>query len=342
MVSGERRDLFARMITPVLSLASVPYGFAVRARNRRYDSGQNEVHRVDVPVICVGNLTVGGTGKTPMVAFLCRWFRKRNIRVAIVSRGYGAEAGKQNDEARELAECLPDVPHIQNPDRVAAARVAAEELEMQVVILDDGFQHRRLARDLDLVLVDASNPFGHDALLPRGLLREPVTSLQRADVIGLTRANLVSKEARSRIRNRVEQEAPRAGWLELIHQPTELVAGMIREDLANLEGRRTMAFCGLGNPEGFRKTLLECGTDLVHFQTFPDHHEYSREDLEGIEREARQREVSMLVCTHKDWVKIGLDQLGGIPVRALLVEQHIETGFDSLNGRLESVLQRIR
>ena len=130
-----------------------------------------------MPVISVGNITTGGTGKTPMVAWLARWFRNQDVRVALVSRGYRAEAEGQNDEARELATLLPDVPHLQNPDRVAAARIAIDELETQLIILDDGFQHRRIHRDLEIVLIDALQPFGFGHVLPRGLLREPLRGL---------------------------------------------------------------------------------------------------------------------------------------------------------------------
>ena len=117
-----------------------------------------------------------------MVEWIARWFRRHNVRVSIVSRGYRAEEGGRNDEARELEQKLPDVPHVQNPDRVAAAQIAVEELETQLIVLDDGFQHRRLARDVDIVLLDALEPFGFEHVFPRGTLREPLAGLRRADV----------------------------------------------------------------------------------------------------------------------------------------------------------------
>src|SRR5262245_12493692 len=154
----------------------------MRLRNWLYDRGWKRTHRAAVPVVSVGNLTVGGTGKTPCVEFVARWFRERDRRVAILSRGYGSTGGA-NDEAMVLEENLPDVPHLQGADRVALAAAAVEELESEVLVLDDGFQHRRLARDLDLVLVDATNPWGHGAVLPRGLLREPASGLRRAGAV---------------------------------------------------------------------------------------------------------------------------------------------------------------
>ena len=148
ILSGERTDLTAAVMRGGLAGLSVPYGAAVARRNRRYDRGHAEVHDCGVPVISVGNLTTGGTGKTPIVCYLANWFRKRGKRVAIVSRGYGRGDADHNDEALELYSRLPDVPHIQDPDRVAAARIAVEELESELILMDDGFQHRRLHRDL--------------------------------------------------------------------------------------------------------------------------------------------------------------------------------------------------
>ncbi len=188
ILSGQRRDLLAVAARGMLSVAEVPYRAAMACRNRRYERGWAEIHRVSVPVVSVGNLTVGGTGKTPFVAWLAQWFRDQGIRVSLVSRGYGGQTGGGNDEARELEQRLPDVPHVQSPDRVAAARIAIDELATQLIILDDGFQHRRIGRDLDVVLIDATQPFGYGHVLPRGLMRESKRGLSRADVVALTRA----------------------------------------------------------------------------------------------------------------------------------------------------------
>ena len=147
---------------------SLLYGLVVRVRNRAYDGGLFQIRRVDVPVVSIGNLTAGGTGKTPCVEYVARFYRQLDLRVAILSRGYGAASGP-NDEALLLEENLPDVPHLQGADRVETATTAVEELESEVLVLDDGFQHRRLGRDLDVVLIDATCPWGYGHLLPRGL-----------------------------------------------------------------------------------------------------------------------------------------------------------------------------
>ena len=156
----------------LLAAAEIPYAAAVRRRNQHYDR-PDACQRVPVPVVSVGNLTLGGTGKTPMVEWLARWFQAQGVRVALVSRGYGSRAGRPNDEALELAQCLPGVPHVQNPDRVAAARQAIDAHQAQLILLDDGFQHRRLARDLDLVLVDALEPVGFGHVFPAAPCESP-------------------------------------------------------------------------------------------------------------------------------------------------------------------------
>ena len=214
IVSGQRRKPVDALIRCGLAMVEVPYTCVMQIRNFRFDRGHLPSQDVEVPVISVGNLTLGGTGKTPMVAWLAGWFRQRQIRVSIVSRGYGAGQNSRNDEAREIESRLPDVPHIQNPDRIAAARVAIDELDAQLIILDDGFQHRRLSRDLDLVLIDATEPFGFDHVFPRGMPREPVAGLQRADLVAPTRCDLVDPAQREAIRQRVSVLAPQAKWIE--------------------------------------------------------------------------------------------------------------------------------
>src|SRR3954468_14061547 len=182
LVSGRRQGFASAALRVLLRVVEVPYTAVVTRRNRPYDRGRAEIRRVSVPVISVGNLTLGGTGKTPMVKWLAGWLQSNGSRVALVSRGYGAATGKQNDEALELGLALPSVPHLQNRDRVAAAERAIAESTSQVLVLDDGFQHRRLAREIDIVLLDALEPFGFEHVFPRGTLREPLSGLDRAHV----------------------------------------------------------------------------------------------------------------------------------------------------------------
>lgn len=330
-----------------MAMAEGPYRAGVWWRNRRYDRVADLVHSAGVPVISVGNLTLGGTGKTPMVKWIARYLRNEGVRVALLSRGYGSEDGRPNDEALELEQSLPDVPHLQNPDRVASARIAVEELSAQVIVLDDGFQHRRLSRDLDIVLLDATEPFGFGRVFPRGSLREPARSLDRSDLVCLTRSNLVDRGKREEVHTRVAALAPDAAWCEAVTKPTRLVgvndveiAPPIEEPLESLRERRVAVFCGIGNPDAFRATLRDLGAQVVAFTEFADHHGYSRGDVERLERDAVAAEADLLVCTHKDLVKIGVPALGDVPLRAVAIEAELSVGGDALEVRLKELARR--
>lgn len=339
LVSGRRGGVRAAALRLGLRLAETPYCWAVRWRNWRYDRGAAAVHRVGVPVLSVGNLTLGGTGKTPMVEWLARWFRARGVRVTIVSRGYGAESGSRNDEALELEHKLPDVPHLQNPDRVAAARTAVEELDCQLVLLDDAFQHRRIARDLDLVLLDASEPFGHGHVFPRGTLREPLWGLGRADVVALSRADMLPHVGREDVRRQVWLYAPEAVYLEVAHSARALISsGGDEEPPEWLAGRRVAALCGIGNPAGFRHTLSACGCRVAELREFPDHHDYDRRDVQRLSAWADRLEVDAVICTHKDLVKLGIQRLGRRPLWALRIGLEVLAGERSLQRVLETLL----
>jgi tetraacyldisaccharide 4'-kinase len=298
-----------------------------------------------VPVVSVGNLSLGGTGKTPMVKWLARWFGQRGLRVVIVSRGYGARpaAGHSdsayNDEALELQQSLPDVPHVQDADRVAGAKRAIDLFDCQLVLLDDGFQHRRLARDLDIVLLDALEPFGFDHVFPRGTLREPTAGLRRAHVVCLSRAGAISDAERDEIRRRVAGLAPQATWCESIHAASGLIdaAGESRP-IDMLAGRRVAAFCGIGNPAGFRHTLDGLGCDIVAWRAFPDHHSYTPADVVALGDVARRAQAEHLVCTQKDLVKLRTAAIGGTHLWAVSIEMQFLSGQESLEQALATCL----
>jgi tetraacyldisaccharide 4'-kinase len=338
LIRGERRGLWAALGRGGLRLASVPYGWATAWRNRLFDRGWKASHRAGVPVVSVGNLTVGGTGKTPCVEYIARRYRAWDLRVTILSRGYGSHEGP-NDEALVLEENLPDVPHLQGPDRVALARIAVEELESEVLVLDDGFQHRRLARNLDVVLLDATEPWGHGYLLPRGLLRESPRGLRRADLIVLTRCDQVAGEAIERLRHQVGRWAPGVPVLLASHRPAEWINAEQRtQALAVLQGTPAAAFCGLGNPEAFRRTLLDLGVMVGAFRVFPDHHAYTRTDVEDLRNWARQEATAgVVVTTQKDLVKLRLTHLGERELWALRIALGVE-GQDMLDRKLKEAL----
>lgn len=339
VVSGRDRGIGASLLRGLLTVAEVPYTWAVRRRNRRFDSGKLPVTRVDVPVISVGNLTLGGTGKTPLVAWLARWFRQHEVRVSIISRGYGAKDGSRNDEALELEDRLPDVPHLQNPDRVAAARVAVEEFETQLILLDDAMQNRFLHRDLNIVLIDALEPFGYDHVFPRGTLREPLDGLARADVVMLSRADMLDEPIRRRIEQRVRQFAPDVVWTEATHAPKSLLNANGEEaPLATFAGQQVAAFCGIGNPDGFRHTLGVCGYRVRTVREFPDHHDYNRADVEALQTWADSLDVQAIVCTHKDLVKLGVNRLGARPLWAVSIGLEFLAGGATLEEKLRQLL----
>lgn len=356
LASGTRRGLPAAAARLALHAVSLPYAAAVRWRNRAYDGGQWPPVRVDVPVLSVGNLTVGGTGKTPTVEWHARWFQQHGKLPAILSRGYRAIHAGRNDEALELEQRLPGVPHLQHADRVAAARRAIQTHHCQVLILDDGFQHRRLARDLDLVLLDALEPFGYGYLLPRGLLREPLEGLRRAHAVLLSRCDLVTAERRAEIRRQVQALAPAALWLEGVFRPRALLrreaaasadgaAGHLSaggphaaEGIQWLHGRAVAAFCGIGNPPAFRQTLERCGCRIVAWRVFPDHHAYTAEELAELDGWADASGADAVLCTHKDLVKLRSSTLGSKPLAALVVGLEITAGLPAWEARLAELL----
>jgi tetraacyldisaccharide 4'-kinase len=304
----------------LLTGLALPYGLAVSARNACYDRGLAVARSATVPVISVGNLTLGGTGKTPLVAWVCRRLLELGRQPAVVSRGYAARPGEQSDEAAELEILLPGVPHLADRDRLAGA-AAATAAGADVVVLDDGFQHRRLRRDLDVVAIDATDPFGCNHLFPRGLLREPLRGLARADAVVVTRADGLPPAERDRIRRQVAAARPGLPpvvWLETEHRPAGLRAASGQTTpLAALRGRPVAAFCGIGNPAAFRRTLVETGATIVGFQSFADHHPYGAADLASLAAWAEQTAAGLVVTTLKDLVRIRADTLGRLPLAAI-------------------------
>ena len=322
LISGKRRDPVSVAFRIGLGVLEVPYAAVVAARNVCYDYGLLPVKRPPIPIVSVGNLTLGGTGKSPMVAWLTQFFLDQGCRPGIISRGYGQTKGGVNDEFLELAFRFPMVPHRQNPNRFAAAQDFLSERGADILILDDAFQHRRIARDWDIVLLDASEPFGFDRIFPRGTLRESLTSLQRADALLLSRADRIAEEERHRIRKRVQKFAPDAVWGEIAHIPYSLISPSRQEfGVTEVLGKRVLGFCGIGNPAAFRATLERCGAEVVDLVLFPDHHRFTPEDRQRLAKLAARSNVDAAICTMKDLVKLGeVDELGTKPLWAVAVQ----------------------
>ncbi len=363
LLRGEKQGLGPALQRAGLWALSQPYGLAVRGRNWLFERGWKKSFRVNVPVVSVGNLTVGGTGKTPCVEYVARFFLGLNLRVAILSRGYGAQraprvsggseraarvsGGSANDEALLLAQNLPGVPHLQGADRVTLAMRSIAEHGTEVLVLDDGFQHRRLERDLDLVLIDATCPWGHDYLLPRGLLREPAAGLKRASLVMLTRCDQVRPEVLAEIHERIGRIAPELPVVETTHRPGGWInAAGATLPLSACRDRPWAGFCGIGNPEAFRQTLLDLrrscadfSPSLCDWRTFADHHNYGPDDLAELNRWAGKQPTNcVIVTTQKDLVKIPMEKLNDRPQWALQIELHVRTQARLLEEKLLAVL----
>ena len=302
---------------------SALYGAAVRARLALYRRGVLKPVRVGAPVISVGNITAGGTGKTPLVEWVVRAVAREGRRACVLTRGYGrrderarvvvsdgsrllAEAPEAGDEPRMLAESLLGVaPVVSDADRVGAARWAAANLGAEVFVLDDGFQHLRLARDLDVVAIDATAPWGGRQLLPRGRLREPLGGLARADCVVITRADLAGdlgalREEARRLSGGAPVFEARARTVRVVTLGRGGERGVKASDIA----RPTGAFCATGNPRAFFEHLRRDGHELTFERAFRDHHVYTQGDLDGVMLEAERNGARALLTTAKDAVKL--------------------------------------
>jgi tetraacyldisaccharide 4'-kinase len=277
-------------------------------RNVAFDRGLKKSTTVSVPVIAVGNLTTGGTGKTPIVATVVKALREQGLRPGIVSRGYRADDTGENDEKRVLELLCPNVPHEQNPNRVAASEKLIATQGVDVIVLDDAFQHRRIARDLNIVLIDATNPFGYGYLLPRGLLREPVNSLNRADVVLITRSDNVKHNKLLEIEDRVcrYNSNLRDHIYRVVFQPSGLVAGSGNggRSIDVVQNRRVTVMTAIGNPQAFVVTCQQIQAKVAATRFFPDHHHYTQKDLDEVRDQANNAGTSLILTTLKDLVKI--------------------------------------
>ena len=274
-----------------------------------------------MPVISVGNLTFGGTGKTPTVIALARDLVRMGRRPAVLTRGYkrvddeqvvvvGPEprqtASEVGDEPLEMVRRLPGVPVIVDADR-ARGGAEAQRLGADVVLLDDGFQHLRLERDLDLVLIDAGDPWGGNRMPPLGRLREPLAALERADAVLITKAPADWRPVAAEIERVIDLVAPKLQVFVSRVRPRRVNVpgeGWLGPEV--LTGRRVMAFAALGRPDGFADTLAETGADIVETRWFPDHHAYTDQELSEIVDQAVAASA-IPVTTAKDAVKLPAD-----------------------------------
>lgn len=297
------------------------YGKIANARNSLYEKGIFESFSLGVPVISIGNITMGGTGKTPLVAYVASLLDRKNETVCIISRGYGRKnPGKRvlvsngkalltgpedaGDEPYELAQkLLNKAIVISDADRVAAAAWAKESFDVTVFVLDDAFQHRRVKRDLDIVCIDAMNPCRR--------LREPLENLARADVIVITRSDLV--EDIEGLKVRLAEHNPAAPIFTVKNRTSRLIETSGRgvetrgstKTPEEMAGKKALAFCALGNPESFFEQLRREGFDIAAVKAFRDHHKYKQRDIAGLEKMAKESGAEVMLTTMKDYVKLG-------------------------------------
>ena len=318
VMSGTDRRARAAALRLALASAEPVYAGAAALRNWLFDAGLRSRHRLPRPTISVGNITTGGTGKTPVVRWLAGRLRERGLRIAVLSRGYragghgGGAGGALGDEQVMLDRALNApaeqyrVVLVADPDRVRGAQEALRlRPETDVFLLDDGFQHRRVARDLDVVLVSATSPFGYGHVLPRGMLREPLRGLRRAGAFVISHADQVPPEELGAIEATLRRHNGAAPIYHAAHAHAALrtSADAVRP-LEDLRGRRYFAFCGIGDPSTFFRQLESLGGRSVGECSFVDHHAYTEHDLASLRRAASAAGADVLLTTEKDWVKL--------------------------------------
>jgi tetraacyldisaccharide 4'-kinase len=356
---SEEAPAAQRALLSPLALAEGAFRAAAALRGALYGRGLLRAFRAGAPVVSVGNLAVGGAGKTPVAMAVAARLAARGRKVAILSRGYGASradarivsdgarvalgADEAGDEPALLARRLPGVAVLCGPRRAEIAALAVDRLAAEVLLLDDGFQHRALARDLDLVVLDAANPFGNGRLLPRGPNREPRAALARAGLVWLSRADQAAPERLDALRA-LAREATGREPVESRHAPLELVDGTLGRSLgdpARLRGERVVILCGLARPAGFRRTIEGLGAEIAGERIYPDHHRFSPAELDEA-LAAAAAAGARLVTTEKDAVRIDAARAADPRLCVLRIEARVERGGELLERALEGVLATAR
>lgn len=341
IVSGKSKGLPAAAARGFLRLTAAFWAAGIRVRNVLFDLGLRKTHRVEAAVISVGNLTTGGTGKTPMVIWLTEYLCHKQVPCAVLTRGYKTKTGTLSDEPALLARACKDAAVIVNSDRVAGARKAIAKYGAKALILDDGFQHRRLGRDLDLLTVDATCPFGYGKFLPAGFLREPLSSLKRARGVVLTRCDQAEPEQLDAIEAALRAVNPDLAIVRSVHRSTHAKTfGNRVIDLETLRRHTIFAFCGIGNPDSFLKGLTRQGLNVAAARTFDDHHAYSEKDMQELIDQAGKFEADLLLTTEKDWVKAALlmPQSARIPLACMVIELDFLSAPDTIHSLIDQTL----
>ena len=348
-----RRCPWSWLLLPLLWLLSVPWWFVVCASHHIYRLGMKNSRKAVLPVVSVGNISVGGTGKTTTCMYLARELGQSGVVAGIVLRGYGrrsrgallvsdgrnilATAEQAGDEAWLLAKQLPECPVAVAERREAAVELIAEETEAQIVLLDDGFQYYRMARDVDLVLLDAYTPTGSDWLFPAGLLREPYSHLSRATDIWITHSDIASKQQLAHMEKIARRYAPGASVVITSHALDRLTTWEGEPvGIELLSERPVIAIAGIGNPEAVFAHVAKLAKQPVSGLVFPDHHDYSSSDWDTIAASAAHCEHTVIVTTPKDAVKMS-DPPAGLNVYVMHPTLDVQAGHTAV----EDLVRRI-
>jgi len=344
-----------RALLAPLALAEGAFAAAAGLRGALYAGGWLASERAAAPVISVGNLAVGGSGKTPATLAVARRLQARGRTVAVLSRGYGARrsdarvvadgerillgVADAGDEPLLLARRLSGLRVLCGPRRAPLARRAVAELGADVLVLDDGFQHRALRRDLDLVVLDAHNPWGNGHLLPRGPNREGRAALGRAGLCWLSRADQAPPERLAALRALAERATGRPP-VESRHAVADLSDGALLRSFpaAELAGSRVLLLCAIGRPGGFRRTVEGLGAEVAAERLFPDHHHFADAELEEALAAARAAGCDRVVTTEKDGVRLSTRWAGEEMLRVVRIEVEITSGADVLEDALGRAL----
>jgi tetraacyldisaccharide 4'-kinase len=335
IISKEYRGVFPAIFRFGLLLISWIYLLIMKLRRWLYNKHILHSKRLSCKVISVGNVVAGGSGKTPTVIAIAKAFKEHtNLNLAVLSRGYLSgirgpavvsdgenihlNPEESGDEPYILSDNLTGIPVLIGRDRYKTGRISVRKWDSDIIILDDGFQHLRLARDVDIIVMDSTKPFGLDHTLPRGYLRETLSTLGYADLILLTRVDQCDDIGY--VRNKISQVAPLMRVFESIYQPCYLRDLNTDQfvELNEIKGKSVLAVCGIANPESFKKTLQSLNTGDIHLLPFPDHHNYPPSSIEAIRRKVVEYGVDMVICTEKDAPKLDTDL--GCPVLALIIE----------------------
>ena len=321
-----------------LYLASLIYGLAISARVVLYRYGIFESRSVPMKIISVGNITLGGTGKTPFVIYLVKLFRSEFTKdPAVLIRGYGW------DETAMLKAKLSDTPILTGENRVRSAYRAIKLYGSDTAILDDGFQHWELKRDLNIVLVDSRKPFGNSFLFPRGVLRERKKALLRADIVVLTKSGSPESNVDA-VKQEILAVNPDIDFVEASHKPERIYDIKKKESLevSFITGKRVILLSSIADPVYFMDMAVSLGAEVVERIEFPDHHNYGESDRAYIEKRCEERSFDMILTTEKDAVKLGRMNMsfGRYAVMVLAIDIGIIAGKEKLVDRLHSLYTR--